>query len=183
MALSCALFVACGVVIAACGGASGPGVASDGSSSTTTTSPGAETSNTANAANYLDAVKYSNCMRTHGVSNFPDPNSQGDFLTDHGVTNGEKVDFNSSQYISANRVCEHLLPNGGQSTPAELQAALAQALKFVQCLRTHGIPNMADPTIIGGNIRLSFAGSGLRPNSPRLRASLKACQSFAPFGP
>ena len=32
-----------------------------------------------NATNYADGVAYAACMRTHGVPNMPDPNSQGNF--------------------------------------------------------------------------------------------------------
>ncbi|MGB9113504.1 MAG: hypothetical protein WCF24_12360 [Acidimicrobiales bacterium] len=154
-------------------------MASLGSSTTTTTSPAAASSNTNKATDYLDGVKYAQCMRTYGVTNMPDPNSKGEFLTDRGLLNGQKVDVNSSQYNSANKACTHLLPNGGQLTPAEQQALLAQALKFVQCLRTHGFPNEPDPSTGGGGVSLRLPG---RPNSPLVQKAMEACKSFSPGG-
>jgi hypothetical protein len=43
-------------------------------------------------------VKFSQCMRSHGVSDFPDPSSQG-------VLNFQGVDGNSPQVIAANKAC------------------------------------------------------------------------------
>lgn len=166
---------------AACGGPAGPGVASLGSTTTTTTSPSAQAGTTNTAKDYLDAVKYAQCMRSHGVSNFPDPNSKGQFLSIRGVVNGQKLDTNSSQYISADKSCTHLLPNGGQLTPAEQQALLAQALKFVQCIRTHGVPNMPDPSAVHGGVEL-HGPPGLGPFSPQLQKAMKACQPLSPGG-
>lgn len=168
------------LLAAACGGSAGPGVASLGST-TTTTSPSSQAQTTSNEKAYVDGVKYAQCMRTHGVTNFPDPNSKGQFLSIHGVLNGQKVDFNSPQYTKANKDCEHLLPNGGQPTAAELQQLLTQALKYTTCLRTHGLPNMPDPVETSGNIGIRFPG-GVSPNSPQLQKALAACRSLSPGG-
>ncbi len=167
------------LLFAACGGSSGPGVASLGSSTTTTTTPAAASSNTNNETDYLDAVKYAQCMRTNGVPNMPDPNSKGLFLHTPGKLNGVTIDINSAQYNSANKACTHLLPNGGQLTPAEQQALLAQALKLVQCLRTHGFPNEPDPSTKGGGVSLLLPG---KRNSPQVQKALEACKSLAPGG-
>jgi hypothetical protein len=169
------------LVAAACGGGSAsPGVASLGPTTTTTSPAGAQRGS--NATNYADAVSYSQCMRTHGVPNMPDPNSQGNFLFQSGKVNGQSgINPGSSLYVKADRTCSHLLPNGGQMTPAEQQQALAKTLKFVQCMRTHGLPNMADPTTRNGGITLRVpAGEG--PNSPKFQAAQKACQSLSPLG-
>jgi hypothetical protein len=185
VATSAATVLALGTVallFAACGGASGPGVASLGSSTTATTSTDAASSNTNKTTDYLDGVKYAQCMRSHGVPSFPDPNSQGNFLYHADEVNGQKVEVHSPQYNSANKACTHLLPNGGQSTPAEMEALVAQALRYVNCLRTHGIPNIPDPTRSNGNVGISFAHTGLSPDSPRLQAAMKACKSLSPGG-
>jgi hypothetical protein len=163
----------------ACGGSSGPGVASLGSSTTTTTSPAAGSSSTNKETAYLDGVKYSECMRSHGVPNFPDPNSDGNFLDNRGILNGVRVDQNSSFYVKANKACQYLQP---APTPAQLQQFLAQALKYAQCLRAHGIPNMPDPEEAGGGITQRFP-RGLSPNSPQIPKAMKACRSLSPGGP
>ncbi len=88
--------VALAALFAACGGASGPGVASLGSSTTTTTSPPAGASGGNKEVNYLDAVKYAQCMRTHGVPNMPDPNSKREFLHTPEKLNGVVININSA---------------------------------------------------------------------------------------
>jgi hypothetical protein len=172
--------VAFGLLTAACGGGSaGPGVASLGKT-TTTVSSAAQSAST--AANYRDAVAYAQCMRTHGVPNMPDPTSSGAFLSKRGTLNGVSgVDPNSPQFASANKTCEHLLPNGGNITPAEQQKALAQALKYVHCMRTHGVPNMPDPSTSGGGVGL-ILGPGVSPSSPQFQSAQQACRSFQPLG-
>ena len=129
--------------------------------------------------NYLDAVKYAQCMRTHGVPNMPDPTSDGSFLYDRGLLNGQRVDVRSAQYNSADKACTHLLPNGGKPTAAGLQYTLTQLLKYVRCLRTHGLPNTPDPVESKGGVGMRLPGN---PNSPQVQSAMKACKSFAPGG-
>jgi hypothetical protein len=167
-------------LLSACGGGGSgpPGVANLGSSTTTTAPAAAQGGN--KATNYADAVSYAACMRTHGVPNMPDPTSNGDFLDVKGVLNGVAgVDPNSSAFQKADKACSHFLPNGGQMTPAEQQQAIAKALKFVQCMRTHGVPNMPDPKTSNGGI--AIGGPGLDPSSPTFQAAQKACRSVSPF--
>ena len=52
-------------------------------------------------------INFSNCMRSHGVPNFPEPNSQGQTL----IT-GNGINPNSPQFQSALQSCQHLLPAG-----------------------------------------------------------------------
>ena len=118
-------------------------------------------------------------MRSHGVPNFPDPNAQG-VIRVSGLQTG------SPTFQAATQDCRHLLPNGGQPTPAQQAKALAQALKFSQCMRSHGISGFPDPqSLPGGGIRIAIRsgqGSNLNPNNPQFQTAQKACQSFAPFG-
>jgi hypothetical protein len=160
--------VGVGLLVAACGdGSSSPGVAATGGSTT---------------SNYKDAVAYAQCMRTHGVPNMPDPTSTGQFIGGPGTLNGVSgVNQNSPQFASANKACEHLLPNGGQITPSEQQKGLAKLLKYAQCLRTHGVPNMPDPTTSGGGVGLRLP-AGVDPNSPQYQSAVAACGSLQPVG-
>jgi hypothetical protein len=129
--------------------------------------------------NAKDALAFSECMRSHGVSNFPDPNAQG------GIQ-ATGLDPGSSTFQAAMKDCRHLLPNGGQPTPAEQAAALAQALKMSECMRSHGISAFPDPvSVAGGGIQISLhstPGSNLNPNNPQFQAAQKACQRFKPGG-
>jgi hypothetical protein len=75
-------------------------------------------------------LAYTQCMGTHGKPGFPDPTSQGQ------ITYGP-VDIHSPQYLSASKTCEHLL--GSQPlTAAQKREHLSQALKFSECMRSHG---------------------------------------------
>jgi hypothetical protein len=50
-------------------------------------------------------------MRSHGITNFPDP-----FENSHQIgfnTNGTGIDQNSPRYKAANKTCQPLLPGGG----------------------------------------------------------------------
>lgn len=51
-------------------------------------------------------LKYSQCMRSHGVPNFPSP-GQG-----KASPPSSPVNINSQQYVAAARACQHLLPAG-----------------------------------------------------------------------
>ena len=54
--------------------------------------------------NQSKSVQFAACMRSHGVKNFPDPNSQGGFLM------GGDVDPNSPTFKAAMQACRPLLP-------------------------------------------------------------------------
>jgi hypothetical protein len=57
------------------------------------------------------ALKHSECMRAHGVPNFPDP-----VVSSHSISisiGGPGVDPNSPQFQAAQRICARLAPLGG----------------------------------------------------------------------
>src|SRR5215470_18553770 len=91
---------------------------------------------------YQKALAYAQCMRAHGEPSYPDPTSNGGFIID-----GQRDHLNGALMNSANKTCGHLLPKSRPMTAAEQRQATAQALKFVACMRTHGIPNMPDPQV------------------------------------
>lgn len=129
--------VALGFALSACGGGSAaPSIASVASSSTTTTvAPAAAMSSS--EALYDDELKYTHCMRTHGVPNFPDPSPGGGFTVSAGI------DPSSPAFAA----CQKFLPGGGapgSGQPPTAQA-LAATLKVSQCMRRHGISDFPDP--------------------------------------
>jgi len=101
-------------------------------------------------------------MRSHGEPSFPDPDS-------HGVFTFRGKPFAGSAY----KACQHLLPNGGQTTMAQQQKALTQALKFALCVRSHGLPNFPDPTVQNGDI---IVGSPGLSHSPQFQSAQRACR-------
>lgn len=165
------------VFIAACGSnSSGPGVANIVSTATATTNSSiASPSATGSSGN---PVAYSECMRAHGIPDFPDPNANGG-ITIHSAP-GSDLNPDSPAFQSAQNACKSLQP---VPSAAQEQQAHANLLKYSQCMRTHGVPDFPDPTISGGHVSLSIRakpGSDLSPNSPAFQAAQKTCQSLAP---
>ena len=122
---------------------------------------------------YQQALAYAQCMRSHGVPSFPDPTSQG--LITYGP-----VDIRSSQYLSANKICQHLLPSGSPLTTAQKRQDVSQALEFARCIRSHGVPDFADPAITGGGATVGFRVPRVDRNSPQFQAAVHACRKFEP---
>jgi hypothetical protein len=53
------------------------------------------------------------------------------------------------------------------------------ALAFVNCLRTHGVPNMPEPVVSGRNVHITVT-PGLDPSSPQFIAADNACKHLLP---
>jgi hypothetical protein len=166
------------LIAAACGGGSnGPGVAGAGS---VTTSPGASATN---ASTKDEAFAYSKCMRRHGVSDFPDPNSKGQIdiqvRTGPGSPASDLAPDNP-QFKVAQDACKALAPSPG--TPAQQAGRRAAALKYSKCMRGHGITDFPDPNSSGGLEIKGTPGGSLDPDSPVFAAAQKACQHLMPGG-
>jgi hypothetical protein len=54
------------------------------------------------------ALRMAQCMRAHGIKDFPDPNSQGGIAIKAGP--GSDLDPNNPQFKAANAACQHLMP-------------------------------------------------------------------------
>lgn len=124
---------------------------------------------------YQSAAAYARCMRSHGAPNWPDPTSKGQFVK----TLANRAEFSAPG--PAYKTCQHLLPHGGQITPAEQQKIIPLMLKFAVCMRSHGITNMPDPAVDsqGVTFGISPASKGeLNPHSPPFQAAQQACQKY-----
>lgn len=155
---------AAALLVAACGGGSPAAPATPGSQ-----------------AYYQDAVAFSQCMRAHGEPGFPDPQSNGNILID-----GRKDHLNGALMNSAQKACQHLMPKQQPLTAAQQQQLTAKALRFVRCMRAHGIPDMPDPVVNSGGIEIRIGGrpgQGPAPGSPVLKSAMQACRKLAPLGP
>jgi hypothetical protein len=161
--------IALALLAAACGGSPGSHVAQLGS--TTTKS---RTSSSAAAAQQNGMLAFSHCMRSHGVPNFPDPNSSG-VLPKIQV---DQLAASSPQFPAAHRACEHLLPNGGQPTQAQVQQAWNDMRNFARCMRSHGVPNWPDPAATSQQDQRPFyhVPDSIDPNAPQITTKIRACQ-------
>jgi hypothetical protein len=106
-------------------------------------------------------------MRSHGVSNFPDPTTPGsdkEFLV--GQIPG--IDPNSPAFESGHTACKHLLPGGGTASQRATVQVMAQLLGTSRCMRAHGVTGFPDPTTSAPSNQaayLAIIGFG-GPNSP-----------------
>jgi hypothetical protein len=133
-----------------------------------------------------DPAAFSACMRKHGVPNFPDPDSNGNIKItggrdSHGGTFG--IDANSPQFRKAQKACRKLQPNGSRPSPQEQARMQQRALKFSQCMRSHGVPKFPDPQFSPNGGTEMKIGQDVNPNSPQFKAAQKACQKLVPGGP
>jgi hypothetical protein len=151
-----------GLLLAACGGPAAPAITSTGGS----TSAGAESS-------LAQAVAYSQCIRAHGVPNFPDPvqTPSGHYgYRTHGI------DPNSAAFQGALLACNDL-PSPWTSTGQQLSPAQQQGwLNWAQCIRAHGVPDFPDPTFSGSEVH----DSGVELSSPQFQSAVDACKSQMP---
>ena len=109
----------CVVVIAACG-------SSEHKSSAAST-----------AGSFL---AFSECMRSHGVPDFPDPSAHG------GIDiAGTGVNPSSPAVRAAKATCERVLPGGGPPPHASEQQE-QHLVAISACMRKHGVPDFPDPT-------------------------------------
>jgi hypothetical protein len=113
-------------------------------------------------------------MRSHGITNFPDPNSNG--VISGAISDG--VNPNSPQFQAAQKACQKYAGEGTPSPQQQAQAA-ANGLKYAQCMRAHGVPDFPDPNSNGG---IAITGNGgstnsdLNPNSAQFQAAQKVCE-------
>jgi len=163
-------------VAAGCGGnPSSPSVARLGTS--TTSSSGGGNTQASSGDKSDNALKFSQCMRSHGVPNFPDPSSGGGV----SITPSMNLNPDSQQFQQARRACQHLIPQGKQLSPAQQAEVQRQMLAFSQCMRAHGLPDFPDPQFSGNTARLELKqSSGLNPNSPQFQRAQSACASKLP---
>jgi hypothetical protein len=148
------------VLVAACGGSpSSPGSGGSSHGGGSTNSP---------------QVAFAACVRSNGVTNYPDPDSSGVIPKE----TPQQLGVSSSQLQSAQHACQHLLPNGGNGpNAAELQQMRAQGLQFAQCMRNHHVA-LPDP---GSDGRIPDPATvGIDQGSPLFEAANQACGKYRP---
>lgn len=157
---------------AACGGTSAtPGVAKIATPTSSTASPGSSGS---------VLVRFTSCMRSHGVPQFPEPTKTATGVSLR-IGPGNGVDPTSSQFRSAMVSCSSLLPNGGPAGPTITPSDQLDYLKAAACMRSHGLQNFPDPTFVGG--RVSFnEPQGVNVSSTPFLEAAATCRKLIPPG-
>lgn len=127
-------------------------------------------------------LRLAQCMRAHGIPNFPDPSSTG------GLIIPNDINTDAPAFKSAQVACAKLAQSGGgQATSSGSRKA--QLLALAKCMRSHGVPTFADPTssppppssgnAIGGNGWYLALGTAQERQSPSYKRAAAACGAGA----
>jgi hypothetical protein len=151
-------------LLAACGGTSAP------SASPPTSNASSGGSSSSSNSSQSGEVAFAQCVRSHGVTDFPDPQNG------HFLINGS--DQNNPNFQSAVQACQHLLPGGSLSggTGSGGGSNSSAELVFAHCMQTHGVPSFPDPSSNGA----LAVPQGIDANSPQFKSAFQACDSLLP---
>ncbi|MGB9113640.1 MAG: hypothetical protein WCF24_13055 [Acidimicrobiales bacterium] len=161
------------VLDVACGNDSAfPGVAANGPSTTTTTSPGSARSAVPSSTKMLE---FAQCMRSHGVSDFPETVAPARALSANPSMQylGNSFNPNSPTYQRASAACEKYAV-ASPVTAAGAAKVAAEQLKYAHCMRSHGVSDFPDPSANGG----FPIPKSIDENSSTYRAAESACKGF-----
>jgi hypothetical protein len=137
---------------------------------------GSANGSTSSEDQQASAVAYAQCMRSQGVTKFPDPGSQGS-----SNLSGSGIDTNSTQFQSAEKACLPLASHSDTNSPAQNQNEESQALKYATCMRSHGVTDFPDPPAPGSAAQ-TITPQSVDANSPTFQSAQKACAKEAPTG-
>ncbi|MCW2995791.1 MAG: hypothetical protein JWQ18_3286 [Conexibacter sp.] len=119
------------------------------------------------ATGQAKAVRFSECIRGHGVPHFPDPDAKGDYVFG--------IDVTPAVWQKAVNACKDLQPPGslsGKRSPKQQSAAL----RFAQCAREHGVKDFPDPVNGDPLVDTTKIPSSNRPGGMTiLNAAMKKC--------
>jgi hypothetical protein len=157
-AAAAAVAIALGLALAACG-ASGPAA-------------GGPAGNTQDPSGRSQLEAVVQCLRAHGVPNFPDP------VYDPGDGRWHYADYRTAIPQRSQQACQHLDPSAVRPSPPVPQAEFSELVKLAQCIRQHGVPTWPDPNP-QGQFRLPPSQLG---KSPLFESAVQACQRYVPSG-
>jgi hypothetical protein len=141
--------------------------------------PAANAGNDVTAASFAaDAYKHAECMRNHGVAQFPNPQVV-DTPTEHSIRQALPQGVaESPRFKTAQEACKGLIPspqNGGPANAAEQREHGQSALAFAHCLRSHGVQDFPDPTAQGQLTLTMVRAAGVDLQAPSFLPAAKAC--------
>jgi hypothetical protein len=173
-----AVLVSVSVLVAGCGGGgSSSGVAAlKGSHSkpASSSSGGGDVVGTSSPSSGIGAsgvqlLRFARCARSHGAPNFPDPNSQGEFV---GVAAG------SPELQTADAHCSKYLPAPTPTTGAEPHF-IKEINAYAACMHQHNEPDYPEMTPSGTDRWTMKLPSGvLDPNSPIFQRATATCDKL-----
>jgi hypothetical protein len=126
-------------------------------------SAGSSASNSASAS----PVAFSHCMRSNGVTYFPDPDSSGAIPK----VGPRQLGVSSSRFQHAQKTCAYLL----QPAEAQVQQALSGMLDFARCMRSHGVHDWPDPTTDSDGQPVFDLHGRINPDTPQMGTTSDEC--------
>lgn len=109
------------------------------------------------------AYRYADCIRSHGVSDFPDPRVHINGTQVSVIQGVPPSAAASPRFKSAERACQGIIP-APRNTTSDQPGHRAALLAFARCMRDHGVSGFPDPNPQGQITpgMLSAAGVDLR---------------------
>jgi hypothetical protein len=105
-------------------------------------SPGSTPDARSSSVTAAKLVEFAQCMRAHGIKNFPDPVNGAFSFSGVGP---DRVDPSSPAFQAAKAACISIVPGLAQRSAVTAQD-LAAGDKLAACMRSHGFPAFPDPT-------------------------------------
>lgn len=156
-----AVLIGCTTLAAGCGGGS---PSSTHASASTPRGPGQA------------AYAFARCMRTHGVSDFPDPQvvtSSGGGSVKQAVPAGAAA---SPAFKTAQKACQRFQPApGSDGVPGNQEQRTQTLVSFARCLRAHGLTGFPDPNGQGQLTLAMINAAGVDVHGPAFVTAAKAC--------
>jgi hypothetical protein len=136
------------------------------------------TSSTTTAQNGAlgEALAFARCMRSHGIPDWPDPTSSGEF--DKSALRQLGVSVSRVRGIEES-ACN--LPLGGPQGPTITLADRADYLRAAACMRSHGFPDFPDPTFGNNSVETNIPSSIDQDSSP-FKSAAGICTRLIPAG-
>ena len=159
--------LACGLVVTACSGA-GQTPAQDAGTGTSASNP--------------QALTASQCMRAHGITNFPDPvKGPGGVGLSVAESPGSPtitvagIPFSGPAFTAAAKTCKFGPGNNGRPllSAAQRRGMLANA----ECMRRRGVPDFPDPEFGPRGGVKGAASAGVNVNAPAFIRANQKCDN------
>jgi hypothetical protein len=126
------------------------------------------------SASSPSALAFSQCVRSHGIPGFPDPDSNGQFSKEKL----RQVAVSASRLRAVEDTCQNLLPAGPPPLTAQDQQ---DYLKAAACMRSHALTNFPDPTFSDGSVSFDIPSS-IDTGSQRFIQARQTCEKLIPAG-
>ena len=123
-------------------------------------------------AQIASALRFTDCVRAHGVPNVPDPGTRG--WKDALASEAPAV-------LAAERTCARLVPGAMPSSQSQGQTQtprqIADEVAFTSCMRAHGFRSSPDPASSGQLTHEMLAAAGIDVHQPAALQAADACVS------